>query len=185
MKTHRLYFRKPNKSDADFIRCLVNDPDWLRYIGDKVVNSRQDAVRYIAENLNAKQYNDLLGLRLCCIRGVDDPAKSIYEGMPIGLCGLLKRDYLDSVDIGYAFASAYRGFGYAIEAVSFFKACAFNDLQLDTLYATVSIENKKSISLLKKLDFTSVGGLIENDIESQNVALYACYAGVNPPLGIT
>lgn len=33
--------------DAEFIVELLNDPDWLRYIGDRGVNNVQDALVYI------------------------------------------------------------------------------------------------------------------------------------------
>jgi ribosomal-protein-alanine N-acetyltransferase len=175
MKSQRLCFRKAHESDAEFIYSLVNDPDWLQYIGDRKVNSLQDAVRFIVENINAQHHDERLGLKICCVRSNDLFEKVKNKDTPIGVCGLLKRDYLDSIDIGYAFAKKYRGFGYAIEAALFFKDYAFNELNVDKLYATVSKENGKSISLLDQLGFKSLGGLITNDEESSDVLLYeAC-----------
>jgi ribosomal-protein-alanine N-acetyltransferase len=183
MQSQRLIFRKLTESDAEFIYSLVNDPDWLQYIGDRKVNSLEDAARFIVENINAHHHDDRLGLKACCIRGnfLSGNVKNNEENKdtPIGVCGLLERDYLDSIDVGYAFAKKYRGFGYAIEAASFFKAYAFNELNFDKLYATVSKENGKSISLLKQLDFKSTGGLIVNNEESGDILLYETYRNDN------
>jgi ribosomal-protein-alanine N-acetyltransferase len=172
MESQRLYFRKPDESDAKFIYSLVNDPDWLEYIGDRQVNSQEDAVRFITENLNAQHHDERLGLKICCMRLSYLSGKKENKDTPIGVCGLLKRDYLDSIDLGYAFTKQYRGFGYAIEAASFFKAHAFNDLMVDKLYATVSKDNAKSISLLEQLGFKSLGRLLKKDEESRGVLLY-------------
>jgi ribosomal-protein-alanine N-acetyltransferase len=122
MQSQRLFFRKLAESDAEFIYSLVNDPDWLQYIGDRKVNSLQDAVRFIVENINEQHHDERLGLKACCIRSNFLSGKVKNKDTHIGVCGLVKRDYLDSIDIGYAFAKKYRGFGYAIEAASFLKA---------------------------------------------------------------
>jgi len=176
MNSQRLYYRKIKVSDAAFIYGLVNEPDWLKYIGDRKISNQQDAVRFINESLNAKQLLDSLGLRVCCLASNDlsegNTNKNTNKDTPIGLCGLLKREYLDSLDIGYAFISKYRGLGYGIEAATFFKTYAFDNLNVEKLYATVAKENKQSISLLEKLDFRFLGGLVENNIESENIMLY-------------
>ena len=179
MQSQRLFFRKLTESDAEFIYNLVNDPDWLQYIGDRKVNSLQDAVRFIGENINAQHHDERLGLKVCCKRSNYLSEKVKNKDTPIGVCGLLQRDYLDSIDIGYAFAKKYRGFGYAIEAASFFKAYAFNELNFDKLYATVSKENRKSISLLNQLGFKSLGGLIIDDEESEDILLYETHSDDN------
>jgi RimJ/RimL family protein N-acetyltransferase len=173
MNSQRLYYRKPTESDAAFIHGLVNEPDWLKYIGDRKVSNQQDAVRFINESLNAKQSLDCLGLRVCCLASSDLSGGN--KDTPIGLCGLLKREYLDAIDIGYAFTYKYRGLGYGIEAATFFKTYAFDHLNVEKLYATVSKENKQSISLLEKLGFRSLGGLVEKNIESENIMLYVSY----------
>jgi ribosomal-protein-alanine N-acetyltransferase len=179
MQSQRLIFRKLTESDAEFIYSLVNDPDWLQYIGDRKVNSLEDAACFIVENINAHHHDDRLGLKACCKKGNDLSEKVKNKDTPIGVCGLVKRDYLDSIDIGYAFAKKYRGFGYAVEAASFFKAYAFNELNFDKLYATVSKENSKSISLLNQLGFKSFGGLVINDQESGDILLYETYGNDN------
>jgi len=84
------------------------------------------------------------------------------------------RDYLNSIDIGYAFCKEYRGNGYAIEAAAFFKNIAFETLKVEKLYATVLMKNEKSVLLLKKIGFELLGRLKVNNIESQTTSLYVC-----------
>jgi RimJ/RimL family protein N-acetyltransferase len=172
MSSQRLCYRKPKESDAAFIYDLVNEHDWIKYIGDRKVTSQEDAVRFINESLNTKQSLDGLGLRVCCLVSSELSGGNSNKDTPIGLCGLLKREYLDSIDIGYAFTSKYRGLGYGLEAASFFKTYAFNHLNIEKLYATVSKENEQSISLLEKLDFRYLRGLKGNSKEFENIMLY-------------
>ena len=47
IETERLLLRRLHAGDAEFILELVNDPDWLRYIGDKGVKTLDDAGNYI------------------------------------------------------------------------------------------------------------------------------------------
>ena len=43
LETDRLVLRQLQASDAAFILRLVNEPSWLRYIGDKGVRTLEDA----------------------------------------------------------------------------------------------------------------------------------------------
>jgi RimJ/RimL family protein N-acetyltransferase len=73
------------------------------------------------------------------------------DGAPLGLCGLLKRDFLPGADIGYALAPRYWGHGYAREAASAVLAYARDTLKLPCLLAITHPDNQASISLLEKL----------------------------------
>lgn len=171
MKTERLYFRRASATDSNFIYELVNDADWLDYIGDRKVSSQQEAIRFINESLNAKQADNRLGLRICCLRESSFNQKD-KKDTPIGLCGLLKRDYLDSLDIGYAIAKEYRGVGYAIESARFFTEYAINELKVSKLYATVLTGNRKSISLLKSLGYMKANWLQTPSEGFENTLLF-------------
>ena len=94
IETERLILRHLTLDDAAFIHELVNDPDWLRYIGDKGVRNLDDARAYI-ENGPMAMY-ERVGFGLFRVE-----LKS--RGTPIGMCGLIKRDTLPDVDIGFAF----------------------------------------------------------------------------------
>src|SRR5687768_14272461 len=109
LETDRLVLRWVTTDDAEFILALLNDPAWLQFIGDKGVRTLEDARDYILRS-PVDMYRRLgFGLYLTELK---------EGGVPIGLCGVLKRDGLDDVDIGFAFLPAYRAKGYGYEAAS-------------------------------------------------------------------
>jgi RimJ/RimL family protein N-acetyltransferase len=144
LETDRLIIRRLTLEDAEFIFELVNDPSWLRFIGDRGVRSLEDARNYILKG-PVEMYGRLgFGLYLVALKD---------EGVPIGTCGLIKRDSLKDVDIGFAFLPNFRGRGYAYEAASAVLAYGKNTLGLERIVAIVSPSNDRSIKLLEKLGF--------------------------------
>lgn len=142
LETERLRLREICVDDAAFILELVNDPDWLRYIGDRGVRTLADARQYII-NGPIKSYQRFgFGLYLTTLKDSDTP---------IGICGLIKRDTLDDVDIGFAFLPQYTGKGYAFEVASAVMAYGKTDLGLKQIVAITSLDNVRSIKLLEKL----------------------------------
>jgi ribosomal-protein-alanine N-acetyltransferase len=93
LETDRLVVRRITPGDAAFILELLNDPGWLRYIGDKNVRSLDDARAYIQKGPVAMVARFGHGLDLVALKDGD---------IPIGMCGLIKRDGLPDVDIGFA-----------------------------------------------------------------------------------
>ena len=98
VETERLALRRLAPDDAGFIVELLNQPSFLRYIGDKEVRNNTDAVRYIQNGPVASYERFGFGLYLVALKDTD---------VPIGICGLLKRDSLPDVDVGFAFLPAY------------------------------------------------------------------------------
>lgn len=144
LETDRLIIRWLTVEDAAFIHELVNDPSWLRFIGDRGVKTLEDARNYILKG-PVEMYGRL-GFGLYLVELKD-------EGVPIGTCGLIKRDSLKDVDIGFAFLPSFRGNGYAHEAASAVLAYGKNTLGLKRIVAIVSPGNERSIKLLEKLGF--------------------------------
>jgi RimJ/RimL family protein N-acetyltransferase len=142
LTTERLVLREFTADDAAFILELVNDPDWLRFIGDKNVHTIADAVAYLA-NGPLKMYREH-GFGLWCV-------VLRATGTPVGMCGLLKRPTLPEVDIGFAFLASHRGYGYAHEAAAATVTHARRTLGLPRLAALTALENPRSIRLLEKL----------------------------------
>ena len=140
--SERLTLRELRETDAPFILELLNDPAWLLYIGDKGVHTLDDARTYIANGPVASHARHGFGL---------DLVELSTNGTPIGLCGLIKRDTLPDVDIGYAFLPQFRGAGYAAEAVAAVIKYAKDVLALPRLAAIVSPDNLASIRVLEKL----------------------------------
>ena len=142
LDTERLTLRTLTLSDASFMLELVNTPGWLEFIGDKKIRNEQDAIGYI-QNGPLKSYSTHgFGLWLVELKG---------SGTPIGLCGLLKRDYLTAPDIGFAFLPAHTGKGYALESVTTTRDYAIKKFAISTLYGITLPHNERSIKLLKKI----------------------------------
>jgi RimJ/RimL family protein N-acetyltransferase len=119
LETQRLVLRRLRLDDAAFIFELVNDPSWLRYIGDKDVKS---------------------------------------SGEAIGICGFIKRDPLDDVDIGFAFLARHRGRGYAREAAAATLDYGRRELGLARIVAITPPDNEASIRVLETIGLRFEGG---------------------------
>jgi RimJ/RimL family protein N-acetyltransferase len=143
LETDRLCLRELRLDDAQFILELVNDPSWLRYIGDKDVKSMEAARGYLARGPMAMYAR--LGFGLYAV-----DLKASAEA--IGICGLITRDSLEDVDIGFAFLARHRGRGYAREAAAATLDYGRRVLGLGRIVAITSPENAASIRVLEKLD---------------------------------
>ena len=141
IETPRLQFRQLEPADAPFIFELVNDPDWLRYIGDRNVHSDADGVRYIRNGPMASYARHGFGLWRVALRDGD---------IPTGICGLLKRDTLPHPDIGFAYRPAHRGHGYGLEAAEATLRYGRTKFGLRTILAITSPDNDRSMALLRK-----------------------------------
>ena len=141
LQTERLRLRRMAPSDAAFMLGLLNDPAWHRFIGDRGIRTVEGARDYIIKG--PMDMVARLGFGF-------DVVELMENGCPIGVCGLAKRDFLDDVDIGYAFLPQYGGQGYAIEAAKGVLAHA-KELGLPRIVATVRPDNSASIRLLEKL----------------------------------
>jgi RimJ/RimL family protein N-acetyltransferase len=144
LETGRLALRRISLDDAEFILGLLNEPSFVRYIGDKGVRTRADACRYISAGPMASYERFGFGLFLVELKD---------GGEPIGMCGLLKRDWLDEADLGFAFLPRFWSMGYAFESASAVLAHARDTLGLKRILAITSEDNAASIGLLGKLGF--------------------------------
>jgi RimJ/RimL family protein N-acetyltransferase len=144
LETERLVLRRLTTDDAPFVLELLNDPAFLRYIGDKGVRTHADACRYIETGPMASYERHGFGLLRVELKD---------GGEPIGMCGLLKRDYLADVDIGFALLPAHRSKGYTLEAASAVLAHATGALGLERVLAITSPDNVASVGLLERLGF--------------------------------
>lgn len=142
IQTSRLNLRLLTEADDAFILDLLNQPSWLEFIGDRGVRNLDDARAYIKNGPLAMIAQHGFGLYLTEI-GPDKRA--------IGLCGLLKRETLEDVDIGFAFHPDSWGQGYAREAAGACVNYARDKLGLKRLVAITLPTNQASISLLKSI----------------------------------
>lgn len=162
LETARTRVRWLVPDDAPFIQELVNQPSWLANIGERNVHDRAGAEGYIANGPVASYARH--GFGLWCVERQED-------GVPIGICGLLQRDYLDAPDIGYAFLERFQGQGYASEVTAATMAHAREELGLGRIYASVVPGNAASIRVLQKLGMTYLRPL-EQDGATEVVSLY-------------
>ena len=144
LETERLLLRRLDYGDAAFVHRLVNEPSWLRYIGDRGVRTHDDAGRYLRDGPLAMYARHGFGLYLVEMKDGNEP---------IGLCGFVKRDTLPDVDLGFAFLPAFWGKRYAFEAASGVMAYGRNVLRLARVVAITTPDNLASIRLLERLGF--------------------------------
>jgi RimJ/RimL family protein N-acetyltransferase len=147
LETARLKLRLMHPDDAAFYYELVNDPTWLEHIGDKGIRSVEGARAAILDGPLAMQQRH--GHSLYVMERKSD-------GQALGLCGLIKRDTLPDVDIGYAIRPAYFGQGYTYEAAVAVVAYARDVLGIQRLMGITNPANTVSIKLLAKLGLTLV-----------------------------
>ena len=145
LETERLALRHLSAGDAEFLIELLNDPAFIQNIGDRGVRTTADAHAYIQNGPAASYAKNGFGLSLVILK---------ETGESIGVCGLIKRDALEDVDIGYAFLPRYRSMGYAVESTLAVKKYATDVIGLERLVAIVDPNNFSSIRVLEKIGFT-------------------------------
>lgn len=148
ISTDRLILRHMEASDAAFILDLLNDADFLRFIGDKGVRDIEGALGYIQSACHEAFERHGIGMMM---------VERLDTGLQAGICGLLHRDYLENPDIGFAFASDHRGAGLATEAVQATLEYGFNSLEYSILSAFTDPDNSASRRLLERAGMELVG----------------------------
>jgi RimJ/RimL family protein N-acetyltransferase len=140
--TERLTLREFSTADAPFVLEILNDPAFLANIGDRAVRTLEDAAGYVCSGPAVSYQRNGFGLYVVETRA---------DGASIGMCGLVRRDALPDVDIGFAFLPAFRAQGYALEAARAVLEEARCRIGLRRLVAIVKPGNAASARLLLKL----------------------------------
>lgn len=143
-ETARLRLRTLDANDARFYLQLVNEPSFIENIRDKGIRTIAEAEQAI--QTGHREVQEKMGFSLYLVERKEDQAS-------VGLCGLVKRDDLPGIDIGYAYLPKYARQGYAYEANAGLLNYARDTLQLKELLAIVSPHNQASSNLLEKLGF--------------------------------
>lgn len=142
LQTDRLLLREFTIEDAPFIIELVNSPGWLRFIGDKNVHSLEQAKQYLLKGPIKSYHENGFGLSLV-LRKLDEK--------PIGMCGLIKRNFLEYADIGFAFLPKFQRYGYAHEVAAATLQHSKDQLKMEKVFAVVMSTNERSRNLLEKI----------------------------------
>jgi RimJ/RimL family protein N-acetyltransferase len=145
LETERLVLRHFEPADAGFILRLLNQPSFIRHIGDKRVRSLEDARQYLLAGPIDSYERFGYGLNRVELKA---------NGEPIGMCGLVRRDTLEDADIGYALLEQYWSKGYALESAEAVLTHARDVLGLRRIVAIVAPGNQSSIRLLEKIGLT-------------------------------
>ena len=163
METDRLVLRRFTPEDAGFVLRLLNEPSFIQNIGDKGVRTLEQAVRYLADGPIESYARNGHGLNLVSLKD---------SLQPIGMCGLLKRNGLLDVDLGYAFLPEFFSRGYAYEAAAAIVRSCGGFPHLRRIVAFVSLGNAASIRVLHKLGF-AFAGTTRLDPAAPDLSLYS------------
>jgi RimJ/RimL family protein N-acetyltransferase len=158
LETERLILRPLAEEDAPFMLELLNEPSYIQNIGDRKIRTEEGAKVHISKGPVASYAAHGFGLSLVMLKGT---------GEPIGICGLIKRETLEDVDIGYAFLPRFWSKGYAVESAFAVKQFAEEEIGLKRIVAITNPDNWRSIHVLEKIGMTfeKMIRLSEDDIE--------------------
>ncbi|MBT3251723.1 MAG: GNAT family N-acetyltransferase [Candidatus Marinimicrobia bacterium] len=162
-ETERIRIEKATLDDSPFILELLNSPGWIEFIGDRGLTTTKEVADYIQKVLIDSYVKNGYGLFKMILKA---------EDKPIGLCGFVKRDFLDHADIGFALLPEYEGNGYAYEAACETMNYGLSALQIKTIFAITTFENSKSKKLLHKIGLHEIGA-IHPDIYDTDLLLYS------------
>jgi ribosomal-protein-alanine N-acetyltransferase len=171
LETQRLRLRPLQADDAAFILELLNEPAWTQFIGDRGVRTLDDARSYIAAGPVAMYASHGFGLGAVELR---------ESGVPIGICGLIKRDTLPDVDIGFALLARFWGHGYAHEIAAVVLAHGRVTLKLPRILAITAPDNVRSVQLLEKLGFR-FSGMVRLDEKKPESRLFVLHDSTGAP----
>lgn len=163
LESNRLLLREITLNDADFIFKLMNDPAWIQNIGDREIYSVKDAEDYIQSKIFASYQENGFGFYVIELKDSQER---------VGSAGLVNREGLEHIDIGYALLPDYRGHGYAFEATKMIYDYGTKSLGLDKIVAIVNPKNQKSILLLEKLGLEFERMIVLPDTEEE-IKLYS------------
>ncbi|HEX8638864.1 MAG TPA: GNAT family N-acetyltransferase [Pyrinomonadaceae bacterium] len=144
LETERLILREIVERDAEFIFNLLNQPSFIKYIGNRSVHSIEVAREFIESRYRQSYREHGFGLYTVELK---------ENNMPIGICGFVKRETLPEADIGFAFLPQFERKGFAFESADAVLKYGRDVLGLKRVLAITTIDNESSGRLLAKLGF--------------------------------
>ena len=162
LETTRLIIEKITAGDAPFVLAMLNDDDFIHYVADRGVRTIEQAQTYISDRIAASYKKHGVGMAAVRLKN---------SGETIGMCGLVKRDNLSDIDLGYGFLPAGRGQGYAYEAAVAVMEWSKQDLALSLLAAIIHPENTASRNLATKIGM-SLDSMIRLTPDDDETCLY-------------
>lgn len=147
LETERLWLRPTGIQDAAFWLQLVNSPKWLLHVGDRQVRTEEAARQYIRERMEQQLRRYGYGNFTLFLKP---------DRIPVGVCGLYKREGLDGVDIGFAILPEWEGRGLAREAACAVMEAGFRKFRLPLICAITTPDNEGSRRILESLGMSFV-----------------------------
>ena len=163
LESDRLRLRRLTTADGEFMLGLLNEPSFIANIGDRGVRTLEGARKYLVDGPIASYAKHGYGLYMVELKST---------GEPIGICGLVKRDYLEDADIGFAFLPRFWSQGYAFESAAAVKTFALETLGLGRVLAITSQDNVGSIKVLEKIGL-KFAGMIRPPADAAEVRLFS------------
>ena len=163
LESDRLRLRRLTTADGEFMLGLLNEPSFIANIGDRGVRTLEGARKYLVDGPIASYLKHGYGLYMVELKAT---------GEPIGICGLVKRDYLEDADIGFAFLPRFWSQGYAFESAAAVKTFALETLGLGRVLAITSQDNVGSIKVLEKIGL-KFAGMIRPPADAAEVRLFS------------
>ena len=142
VETERLILRKMTPADAPFMLETLNEPSFIRNVADRGVRTVDDAADYIRTKMLPSYEQSGFGFYIVELK---------KSGTPIGVCGIVKRETMEDVDIGYSLLDRFAGNGYAYEAAAAVMEYGRTTHGLQRIVGVTSPDNHRSIKLLEKL----------------------------------
>jgi [ribosomal protein S5]-alanine N-acetyltransferase len=164
LETERLFLSEVTENDAEFMLDLLNQPSFIKYIGDRNVRTITEAKNFIQTRYRKSYQDNGYGLYLVEIKsGTEDTladarvsalkSKIQNPKSKIGICGFVKRDHFQYADIGFAFLPQFERRGYAFESASAVMKYGQEVLGFTEVLAITTQDNESSGKLLDKLGF--------------------------------
>jgi RimJ/RimL family protein N-acetyltransferase len=144
LETERLILREIVETDDAFVLDLLNQPSFIKYIGNRNVHDLEQSRDFIETRYRKSYADNGFGLYAVELKETNET---------IGMCGFVKRDGLPDADIGFAFLPQFEKKGYALESAEAAMRYGREVLKLGRVLAITSQNNESSMKLLNKLGF--------------------------------
>jgi RimJ/RimL family protein N-acetyltransferase len=173
LETKRLTLRAISEADAELVLAVMNDPAFIQYVSDRGLRTREDAACYIRERILPGFDRDGFGMNVVELK---------TSQLPIGTCGLFKRQPTDDAELGFAYLREFWGQGFAYESAAALINHARDVMKLPRIVATTTPDNASSIKLLERLGFRLERSFFD-EINNAELQLFGWSTANIQPLG--
>lgn len=147
LETERLIIKPTSIDDIDLILKMDKQKDTQKYLGGVKDQTREERIEFLKRKAS-KFDNKLAGSLTVYLKG---------DNIPIGFTGLNINENDNNAEISYIYDLDYTKRGYCTEACKKLLDVAFNQLNLNKVYANTIHGNNDSTKLLEKLNFKHEG----------------------------